>query len=202
MFFGSFVSHASSFLRPVAPRPLRRFIATMSALTPAKVPPGQVSTLHALRLRTARPPPTCSAPSLARRHAAGGLPRPSLSKAGRSFAPRRDARPKRPGVGQPGRLRLRHGLRRRGSGFPPGGRVDQRNRPYRVCYPVARSFTSCCSPPRLAATQLLSVSPSWREGRGDLHPADDVRSGAHPPAQRARQCLLGGSSPFRSLHTF
>ena len=106
MFFGSFVSHASSFLRPVAPRPLRRFIATMSALTPAKVPPGQVSTLHALRLRTARPPPTCSAPSLARRHAAGGLPRPSLSKAGRSFAPRRDARPKRPGVGQPGRLRL------------------------------------------------------------------------------------------------
>ena len=56
--FVAFVRHASTFLGPFAPRPLRRFIATMGALTPVRrlfgsfehehrLFPGQVSQIHA-----------------------------------------------------------------------------------------------------------------------------------------------------------
>ena len=38
--------HASSFLAPFAPQPLRRFFATMGPLTPTGIPARQVSVLH------------------------------------------------------------------------------------------------------------------------------------------------------------
>ena len=66
----------SIFLRPFAPRPLRRFNATMGALTPARcgssdtrpecrAQPGQVSPLHASCLPTIPPPTTPWTPRIA-----------------------------------------------------------------------------------------------------------------------------------------
>jgi hypothetical protein len=61
------------------------------------------------------------------------------------------------------------------------------------------SLTSCCSPPRLAATQLQSVTGDERSPGGDSHPSDLLRSRAHDrrhlggplgPPPRARPCPL------------
>ena len=41
---------------------------------------------------------------------------------------------------------------------PLNRRLADHARPYRVRYPTDWSFTSCCSPPRLSATQLQSVT--------------------------------------------
>lgn len=75
-FFHPCVLSESIFLRPFAPRPLRRFNATMGALTPARcgssgtrpehrAQPGQVSPLHAFRLPTIPPPTTPWTPRIA-----------------------------------------------------------------------------------------------------------------------------------------
>jgi hypothetical protein len=67
----------STFLRPLAPRPLRRFVATMDALTPGRVStPAQVSLIHAHILRFVPPPttPRRPRPALTRYPSADGLP--------------------------------------------------------------------------------------------------------------------------------
>lgn len=77
-FHGS-VHHASTFLRPLAPRRLRRFVATMDALTPVlprffgadwlrsherrSLLAGQVSLLHVPALLTIPTPTTLTAPA-------------------------------------------------------------------------------------------------------------------------------------------
>lgn len=54
----------STSLRPFAPCPLRHFLATMDALTPARVScPAQVSLIHMPDLPTIPPPPTWMAPA-------------------------------------------------------------------------------------------------------------------------------------------
>jgi len=51
------VRHASAFLRPFAPYPLRHFIATVGPLTPARLSiAGRVSLLHVHGLPTCLPP--------------------------------------------------------------------------------------------------------------------------------------------------
>jgi len=52
-------------------------------------------------------------------------------------------------------------------------------RPNRVRHPADWSFTSRCSPPRITATQLRSVSGPWRRPDGDFHPTDSARLQAH-----------------------
>ena len=49
-----------------------------------------------------------------------------------------------------------------------------------------RTFTSCCSPPRLAATQLQLVTSGQRPLGGDLHPSDLIHSQAHWHGRLAR----------------
>ena len=57
--FPTSVRHASTFLPPFTPRPLRRFIATMRALTPARLSSAeQVSLLHVHGLPTIPSPTT------------------------------------------------------------------------------------------------------------------------------------------------
>ena len=60
--------------------------------------------------------------------------------------------------------------------------------PKRVRHPTDRWFTFRCSPPCLAATQLLQVSGRRRLPGGDLHPSDSAprrrtRSGPRPRCQ-------------------
>jgi hypothetical protein len=50
------------------------------------------------------------------------------------------------------------GPRRSVQASPLGRRLAENTRPKRVRYPTDWSFTSCCSPPRLAATQLQSAT--------------------------------------------
>ena len=117
----------STFLRPLAPRPLRRFIATMDAPTSAGLSTARrISLGHvhgrspSFRLR----PPHALWPSLS--HATlqrGQLP---YACTGLDFANPSQAR--------------------------------QDIRPNRVRHPTDRSLISCCFPPRLAATQLQSIT--------------------------------------------
>ena len=78
LFFHGSVHHASTFLRPLAPRPLGRFVATTDALTPVprffgaewlrtherrSLLMGQVSLLHVPALPTIPTPTTLTAPA-------------------------------------------------------------------------------------------------------------------------------------------
>ena len=78
LLFHESVHNASTFLRPFAPRPLRRFVATTDALTPAprffgadwlrsherrSLDLGQVSLLHVPALPTIPTPITLTAPA-------------------------------------------------------------------------------------------------------------------------------------------
>ena len=51
--------------------------------------------------------------------------------------------------------------------------------PNQVRYPTDRQFVSNCSPPRLAATQLLSTSGLTTSPRADFHRADKASSRTH-----------------------
>ena len=120
------VLHASTFLPPFAPRPLRRFIATMRALTPVRLSvTAQVSLLHVHDLpdHSVSNHPICSHRSFST------LP---LSSMGSPLT------------------------QVQASPFP--SRLAIHIRPNQVRHPTDWSFTSCCSPPRLAATQLQSVT--------------------------------------------
>lgn len=126
-FFRLSVLHASTFLPPFAPRPLRRFSATMGALTPslALLSSKQVSLLHVHGLpdHSVSTHPMCSHRrfrTLPLRSMALPLPQVQAS--------------------------------------PLTRRLASHTRPFRVRHPTDWSFTSCCSPPRLAATQLQSVT--------------------------------------------
>src|SRR5271156_5851835 len=52
------------------------------------------------------------------------------------------------------------------------------------------TFTSGCSPPRLAATQLPSVTKGQTPLDGDLHPAYSQPSQAHYSSRSARETFL------------
>ena len=63
---------------------------------------------------------------------------------------------------------------------PFASRLAGPARPNRVRHPTDWSFTSCCSPPRLTATQLRSVTGPESDRPGeDFHLFDIVRSRAH-----------------------
>jgi len=64
-----------------------------------------------------------------------------------------------------------------GFAFPLQARHD--NRPNRVRQPTDRRFTSSCSPPPLARTQLLSVTEFRPNPDKDLHLADPIHSQTH-----------------------
>src|SRR5580704_4690665 len=65
---------------------------------------------------------------------------------------------------------------------PLAGRLTET--PGRIEFTVVtdETFTSSCFPPRLMATQLLSVTKGQTPFNGDLHPADSQPSQAHLPA--------------------
>ena len=66
---------------------------------------------------------------------------------------------------------------------PFGSRLAGRARPYRVRHPTDWSFTSCCSPPRLTATQLQSVTGRRTYARRGLAPlCMCALAGALPPS--------------------
>ena len=56
-----------------------------------------------------------------------------------------------------------------GQASPLNRRLAALFQPYRVRYPADGSFTFSCSSPRLAATQLLSVTARTFQAREDLH---------------------------------
>ena len=129
--------HASIFLRPFAPPALPGFVATMDALTPARRLFGCLAMNTGL-LRSRSPCFTC-----------------------RAFRPFRLQPPVTSHVVAFDTLPLSvDGA----SAFatvwasPFASRLAGRTRPNRVRHPTDWSFTSGCSPPRLAATQLRSVT--------------------------------------------
>jgi hypothetical protein len=77
-------------------------------------------------------------------------------------------------------------LRRAGPGFAFRSQARQSVRPNRVRVPTDDFFTSCCSPPRLATTQLQSVTGrsglAWR-GLPPFQP--DTLTDARPRASRS-----------------
>ena len=158
--FTPYRHRTSTFLRPFAPRPLRRLFANMDALTPDRralrvlirgneLPscPDQVSPVH-----TARPsmhPVT--------KH----LTRPAIA----SLLPTQ--RDRLPGLIAPG------------LDFALSPQARRYARPNHVRYPTGCMFASGCSPPRLTATQLPSATGSGHLPEGDFHPSDRACSQAH-----------------------
>ena len=158
---------SSTFLHPFAPGPLRPFLATVSALTPARsvavvlglspaatpsAPHEQVSLIHALGLPT--------------------LPSPTIC--GRSASPRHVT------CRRVGPRWLPHGISPNGElgASPLASRLATSHRPNRVRSPTDWPFTSCCFPPRLATTQLQSVTSHVNSERTFTSPTK-VRSQAH-----------------------
>jgi hypothetical protein len=158
---------SSTFLPPFAPRPLRRFFATMDALTPARralralirgneLPscPGQVSLVH-----IARPSMHSVAKHLTRPVIASALPT-QLDRL--------------PNLPVDGPCPPRSGL-----DFALNPQARRRVRPNRVRHPTDCMFASGCSPPRLTTTQLPSATGSGHLPEGDFHPSDRACSQAH-----------------------
>ena len=162
------VHHASTFLRPFARRALPRVVATMDALTPGRVSrPAQVSLLHVHGLGD---------------HSASNHP-VSRRRSFRTLPLSPTALPPSHCVGG---SRLRHWL----AGSPGV------TRPNRVRHPADWSFTSCCFPPRLTATQLQSVTGrrayAWR-GLAPLRPC--TLAGALARGSSRRIVHARGPSP-------
>ena len=162
----------STFLRPFAPRPLRRFFANMDALTPdrralrtlirgTELPScsDQVSLVH-----TARPSthsvtnhPVCS-------DVAFMLPLQRVRRPFTAFY---------------------------GSGFTLNEEARRTTRPNRVRYPTDCMFASGCSPPRLTATQLPSATGiGHNPGRGLSPLKSRLLPGALTPAKAGVQKVL------------
>jgi hypothetical protein len=158
--------YLSTFLHPLAPRALPRFLATTGALTPARAAlrtllrgnehrpcPEQVSLVH-----TARPSLHSVTKHLTRPAIASPLP----AQRGRllGLCPSLD--------------------------FALNPEARRYARPNRVRYPTDCMFVSGCSPPRVAATQLpLTTRKRASPGEGTFHPSDRACSQAHgfPPAR-------------------
>ena len=149
--FAPYRHRSSIFLRPFAPRPLRRFFTTMDALTPDRralrvlirdneLPscPDQVSLVHTARpsMHSVTNHPVCS-------DVAFLLP---------------IQRVRRPCT------------RLYGSGFTLNEEARRTTRPNRVRYPTDCIFASGCSPPRLIATQLPSATEIGHNLGGGLSP--------------------------------
>jgi hypothetical protein len=158
-------SPASTFLRPFAPLALPRFLATMDALTPARLAlrhtshehqpcSGQVSLLH-----TARP----SMHSVTKH-----LTRPAIALC---CSPSVTGFPFTALMGSPWRLS--------GLDFALNPQARRYVRPNRVRHPTDCMFTSGCSPPRLATTQLPLITGSEHLPEEDLHLSDRACSQAH-----------------------
>jgi len=145
------VLHATTSLRPFAPRALPRFHATMGVLTPART---------VLRRLSGRMNSVTDSARVSPIHAT----RPSYHSASTHPLPR------------PHRFRtlpLSARADRRTARFRASSaarRLAGNSRPYRVRHPADWSFTSRCSPPRLAATQLRSVTGRRASARGGLPP--------------------------------
>ena len=142
-----FGHRVSIFLHPLAPPALPGFIATTSALTPARP----------IDLLASRPPcftqPTfralCLQPPT---RSDGRFITPAFAGAGSNPS----APPASPVAGGPG--------------FTLEPRARQTVRPNRVSHRTDGSFASCCSPPRLATTQLQSATGRSRHTWGRLAP--------------------------------
>jgi len=130
-FFCPFPSSTS--LHPLAPRPLRRFLATMGALTPARA---------ALRLSwSMNTVLTPHRSPCVLRYAIMTIPSPPTGRTPTSLS---HATLQRPSVSRVSRAEI----------SPCASRLIAHARPYRVRHPTDWSFPFNCSPPRLAATQL------------------------------------------------
>ena len=144
-FFLSFASGhcASIFLHPFAPPALPGFFATMGALTPRR------SALRILiRDNEHRPLPSRSLCFMCRTFPPFRLQPPVVVSGFGLVLPRSLPR------GLPAAS-----LRTMASfGLHPNSEDGHDNRPNRVRYPADQQFTSSCSPPPLARTQLLSVT--------------------------------------------
>ncbi len=123
---------ASTFLHPFAPRALPRFNATMGALTPVRHSSPHRSPCFTCTAFQTIPSPTT-------------LCRPVVALA------------RYPSARQVSRLHTVSA----GQGFALNSQARRDTRPNRVRHPTDWSFTSCCCPPRLTATQLRSVT-GWK----------------------------------------
>ncbi len=190
--------HASTFLRPFAPRELPRFFATMDALTPARGAlrtqhkrnehppwPGQVSpvhmtrtSLHSVTNHPTRPVIAFPLPTQRDRLPEPGL-RPAVPMPCRGLA----------NLWQTSCLRPRPGL-----DFTINEEARRYVRPNRVRFTTDCKFASGCSPPRLATTQLPSAIGSGHLPGEDLHLSDRACSQAHsfpakPGIQEKEPCM-------------
>jgi len=166
---------ASTFLRPLAPRALPRFNATMDALTPApaalrtlpghehRLIPEQVSLLYTIGLPAVLPS-TTSGPRLSLSHVTLHRNRPPVIP------------------------RFWTSLFLRQLVSPCG----------RIRFPLAadRQFVSRCSPHRLSTTQLRSASGRRTFARDGLPPSKPmVRTGARrDPFHGVHRCITGWKS--------
>ena len=83
----------------------------------------------------------------------------------------------------------------------PGFALNEQARhavpPNRVRFATGCPFASSCSPPRIAATQLLSTSQAVTACGGDLHPADKASSRTHSfPRRREPTVRLCNACAF------
>ena len=143
--------YLSTFLHPFAPRALPRFFAPMGALTPAQ---GALRTL----IRGNEHPPYPRQVSLVH------IARPSLHSVTKHLARPAIASPLPAQRDRPPGLCL-------GLDFAFGLQAHHHARPNRVRHPTDCRFTSGCSPPRLAATQLpLAARERASPGKGTFTP--------------------------------
>jgi hypothetical protein len=170
--------HASTFLRPLAPRALPRFLATMNALTPARPGVALLTQIH--------PRPFYGQVSLVH------ITRPSMHSVTKHLTrpiiafllpAQRDRLPEScASVG----LAVLHGAVASLTSLRPGPDFALNPQAHRCVRPnrVRKSATDCmfasgCSPPHLAVTQLPSASggehPPWE----DFHLPDRACSQAH-----------------------
>ena len=162
--------HSSTFLHPFAPRALPRFPALTGALTPVQ------GALRTLRKRNEHPPwpEQVSLVNTARtslHSVTNHLTRPAVA----SVLPTQRSRLPETGVS--------------GLDFTLNEEARRYVRPKRVRFTTDCKFTSGCSPPRLAATQLPSAIGSGHLPREDLHLSDRACSQAH-----SSQPKLGGTA--------
>ena len=160
LWFCPMLTSSSTFLHPLAPRALPRFLATTGALTPVQAAlrtpirgnehrpcPEQVSLVH-----IARPSMHSVTKHLAHPAIAFTLP---------------DQRDRLPGIHP-------------GLDFALNPQARRYARPNRVRHnPTDCMFASGCSPPRLTATQLPLTTGNGHLPDGDFHPTDRACSQAH-----------------------
>ena len=153
-------SPASTFLPPFAPRPLRRFLTTMKALT-SRVrhhSTGGISLIHAAQ----------ASDRSASKHLMIFRGLLSHARQRRGLSLRTVSRLRPPG------LRLRHWA----AGSPDHPVESSSSR-------ADRSFVFRCSPPRLTATQLRSTMVNERLTRRDFHSSARACFQAHIGVGRA-----------------